>query len=234
MLLGLGRCMWRRPVDTVGAALALALIAGTLANALYLQQGPHPAPLLAPARGSVGKDTTGSLLAVPRPRPAEPAAVAHDPAPEATTRAQLLTRIQAELARRKFYDGAIDGVYGPRMSAAIREFERAAGMRQTGEPTEAFLKALLKAPAKISKAADAGSRKPDAAQAAPQQSRKVLAMQRALTDFGYGPVKLTGVLDASTKAAIEKFERERKLPVKGQMSARLMHELAKVTGRSFE
>ena len=33
-------------------------------------------------------------------------------------------------------------------------------------------------------------------------------MQRALGDFGYGPVKPTGVLGADTRTAIEKFERD--------------------------
>jgi len=37
-----------------------------------------------------------------------------------------------------------------------------------------------------------------------------------------------------TKDAIEKFERERKLPVTGQVSERLVRELATITGRPIE
>ena len=43
-------------------------------------------------------------------------------------------------------------------------------------------------------------------------SRRVIALQRALAQYGYGQIKPTGIVDAETRAAIEKFERERKLP----------------------
>ena len=52
-------------------------------------------------------------------------------------------------------------------------------------------------------------------------------MQRALTDYGYGQFKATGTIGADTQAAIQKFERERKLPLTGQMSDRLVQELGR-------
>jgi hypothetical protein len=60
---------------------------------------------------------------------------------------------------------------------------------------------------------------------------RVMAVQRALSDFGYGQVKPSGILDEATSAAIEKFERERQMPVTGRLSDRLVSELADVTGR---
>jgi hypothetical protein len=42
------------------------------------------------------------------------------------------------------------------------------------------------------------------------------------------------VLDGPTHAAIEKFERQRKLPVTGQLSERVVRELAAMTGRPLE
>jgi peptidoglycan hydrolase-like protein with peptidoglycan-binding domain len=65
-------------------------------------------------------------------------------------------------------------------------------------------------------------------------SRKVAAVQRALTDYGYGQLKPTGVVGSDTQAAIQKFERTRKLPVTGQVSDRLVHELAVVIGHPIE
>jgi peptidoglycan hydrolase-like protein with peptidoglycan-binding domain len=62
----------------------------------------------------------------------------------------------------------------------------------------------------------------------------VAAVQRALTEYGYGQLKPTGTVGPDTKAAIEKFEHERKLPVTGQMSERLVRELAAITGRPIE
>ena len=65
-------------------------------------------------------------------------------------------------------------------------------------------------------------------------SKRVLAVQRALAEFGYGQIKPTGVIDADTKAAIERFERERRLPITGQVSERVTRELASVTGRPLD
>ncbi|HEX2216542.1 MAG TPA: peptidoglycan-binding domain-containing protein [Xanthobacteraceae bacterium] len=143
--------------------------------------------------------------------------------------------IQRELARKGFYEGAIDGLFGPKMDVAIREFEQAAGIRASGEPTEALLQALMRSSAKSDRAKaapPAASRKAEAPP--PPPSRRIAAVQRALADFGYGQLKLTGVFDEATKTAVEKFERERKLPVKGQISDRLLRELAAVTGRPLE
>jgi len=47
-------------------------------------------------------------------------------------------------------------------------------------------------------------------------------------------VKPTGVFGPDTRAAIEKFERDRKLPVSGEVSDRLVRELTAVTGRPLE
>ncbi len=65
-------------------------------------------------------------------------------------------------------------------------------------------------------------------------SRRVAAVQRALTDYGYGQLKATGTVGSDTQAAIQKFERDRKLPITGQMSDRLVRELSAATGRNID
>jgi Putative peptidoglycan binding domain len=65
-------------------------------------------------------------------------------------------------------------------------------------------------------------------------ARRVAAVQRALTEYGYGQLKPTGTVGSDTQAAIQKFERERKIPVTGQMSDRLVRELTAVTGRPID
>jgi Putative peptidoglycan binding domain len=67
-----------------------------------------------------------------------------------------------------------------------------------------------------------------------QGSRRVAAVQRALTEYGYGQLKPTGTVGSETQAAIQKFERERKIPVTGQMSERLVRELIAVIGRPID
>ena len=63
---------------------------------------------------------------------------------------------------------------------------------------------------------------------------RVLAVQRALFEFGYGQIKVSGTLDQATTAAIEKFEGEHKLPVTGRISDRLLSELASMTGHPLQ
>jgi peptidoglycan hydrolase-like protein with peptidoglycan-binding domain len=59
-------------------------------------------------------------------------------------------------------------------------------------------------------------------------------VQRTLTEYGYGQLKPTGTIGADTQAAISKFERERKIPVTGQMSDRLVHELSAMVGKPID
>jgi hypothetical protein len=65
-------------------------------------------------------------------------------------------------------------------------------------------------------------------------SRRVAAVQRALTEYGYGQLKPTGIIGSDTQAAIQKFERARKLPVTGQMSDRLGRELTVMIGHPID
>jgi len=203
-------------------------------------------------------------VAGPRPPAVASHPVQAEPAQPARPRAQIVADIQRELSRRGFFDGQTNGVYGPKTEAAIREFAQAAGLKTDLQPDEALLRAIARAPLRSGltpAAAQVPAPPPRAAAAPPAPSaaptpappprptsahrpnaaakqagpnKRVLAVQRALADFGYGQVTPNGVLGPETKAAIERFERERKLPVSGQISERLTHELAAVTGRQLE
>jgi peptidoglycan hydrolase-like protein with peptidoglycan-binding domain len=65
-------------------------------------------------------------------------------------------------------------------------------------------------------------------------SPRIAAVQRALSDYGYGQIKPSGILDDATSAAIGKFERERRLPVTGEVSDRLVRELAVMVGHPLQ
>jgi hypothetical protein len=65
-------------------------------------------------------------------------------------------------------------------------------------------------------------------------SRRVAAVQRALTEYGYGQLKPTGTVGSDTQAAIQKFERARKIPVTGQMSDHLVRELTAMIGHPID
>jgi len=220
----------------------VALLMGTVAtgwiftNALFLQKGPHPAPIFA-AR----PHTHQVPLAPPRPQALAPAATPLPvPSPAAQTaaqpitdeaRARLTSDIQRELNRRGYYDGTVDGVWGERTDAAVRDFIQVTGAHVTADANEPLLHAIVGAPAK-KVAAPVRRNDPIAALIAP--SNRVLAVQRALNDFAYGPVNPTGNYDSDTRAAIERFERARGMPVSGQVSDRLVRELSSVVGRPLE
>jgi hypothetical protein len=63
---------------------------------------------------------------------------------------------------------------------------------------------------------------------------RIAAVQRALSDYGYGQLRPSGILDEPTSAAIEKFEREHNMTVTGRVSDRLMTELAAMIGHPLE
>jgi peptidoglycan hydrolase-like protein with peptidoglycan-binding domain len=230
---------------TVGVVGSVAI----LVNALFLQSGPHPAPLFKASMAPVpaSEATNSVVVAVPRARPPErvPAKLdvpAAPPPAAARAPAEIMTEIQRELARRGFYDGSIDGVHGPKTDAAIRDFEQAAGMKPSLLASEAMLQTIVKSSLEAPKTATAsataqpaaGAGRNDAIADMLSPSRRVMALQRALAQYGYGQLKPTGMVDADTRAAIEKFERERKLPVTGQASDRVVKELAGLTGRPLD
>lgn len=65
-------------------------------------------------------------------------------------------------------------------------------------------------------------------------SSRIMEVQRVLSDYGYGQIRQSGVLDRPTSEAIERFEREHNLPVTGAISDRLLNELAVMTGHSLD
>lgn len=64
----------------------------------------------------------------------------------------------------------------------------------------------------------------------PEPNRAVAYAQRALTKLGYGPLKADGLMGSGTRLALEKFERERRLPTTGEPAGRTLRELASRSG----
>jgi hypothetical protein len=65
-------------------------------------------------------------------------------------------------------------------------------------------------------------------------SPRIAAVQRALAEYGYGQVKVSGILDDATSAAIAKFERDHNLPTGGRVSDRLIKELTAMVGHPID
>jgi len=216
------------PREFVAVVMSTIAIFAIVMNALFLQKGPHPAPIFA----------TGSLLQHEAAMPPRLQSVQSGQAadPGAFARVQLVANIQRELTRKGFYDGPADGIWGAKTDAAVREFVQAAGLKISPEANEGLLRAITtsgaKPPIVAPPAATSAAADPIAKLIGP--SRRMMAIQRALSDFGYGQIKATGTFDPDTRTAIEKFERDHHLPVTGQISDRLVRELAAMTGRPLE
>jgi peptidoglycan hydrolase-like protein with peptidoglycan-binding domain len=219
----------RHPREFVGIVMATVAVFSICLNALFLQKGPHPAPIFA----------RQPLLTREIPvTPPRPQAAQSNVAPDSTvqSRGQLIADIQRGLGRKGYYDGTSDGIWGAKTDAAARDFIQVTGLKIDPEASDSLLRAIMASNAKAQsgRAAAPEPARNDRIAELIAPSKRVLAIQRALADFGYGQIKSTGVNDPDTRAAIEKFERDRRMPVTGQVSDRFVRELAAMTGRPLE
>jgi peptidoglycan hydrolase-like protein with peptidoglycan-binding domain len=66
-----------------------------------------------------------------------------------------------------------------------------------------------------------------------QPSRQVLAVQRALSEFGYGQIKPTGVMDDETRTALKQFQGSHNLQATGELNDQVRRELASMVGHEL-
>ncbi|MGA2994344.1 peptidoglycan-binding protein [Bradyrhizobium sp.] len=207
------RIFLHSPKDVIAGALALAAIVAIVANALFMQAGRHPAPMFGtlttlPAGASpVVASVPASLL--PRPRPVEADTVLSETRPA-----------DPKAADPKAADPkAADPKAADPMTSLVK----------TTSTVQAATANIPRPPMTVPV-----SSRVDSVPVSNGGSHRVAAVQRALTEYGYGQLKPTGVVGPDTQAAIQKFEKARRLPVTGQVSDRLVHELAATIGHSIE
>ena len=207
------RILLHSPKDMLAGALAVAAIGAILTNALFLQAGRHPSPMF----GSVVMLPAPAVAnPLPRPRPVELALRPAEPAP-------------AEVKPVEAKAAADPKIADPMTNLVVKSTSPPAAASSVATPA-------VKPPS-LAAAAPSHVMRPPAPIPASSQSagaRRVASVQRSLTEYGYGQLKPTGAVGADTQAAIAKFERDRKLPVTGQMSDRLVRELTAMTGRPIE
>jgi Putative peptidoglycan binding domain len=199
------RVLLHSPKDMVAGALAFAAVSAIVANALWLQAGRHPAPLFGTVV-NLSAVTSAPANLLPRPRPVEADAVISESKPTELKASDLRAAEPRAAAEPKTSD--------PKTSDPMGNLVKATS-------TAPITNSIPRPPASIP--GDAGS-----------GARRVAAVQRALTEYGYGQLKPTGTVGSDTQAAIQKFERTRKLPVTGQMSDRLVRELTAMIGHPID
>ena len=201
------RILLHSPKDMVAGLLAAAAVCAILANALFLQAGRHPSPMFSSVV-TLPAPQAAVVSPLPRPRPVE---LASEP-PE-------IRPVEARGADPKHVEIKSADPRGDSKKTDSKNPDLV--VKSTGAPTAAPANAA-RPPAPI----------PDTAQSA--GARRVAAVQRALTQYGYGQLKPTVAVGSDTQAAITKFERDRKLPVTGQMSDRLVKELTAMIGHPID
>ena len=186
------------------AALS-AISIGFLVNALALQNVRHPAPLFMPPQPLVENMSTAKPGDVPMPLP------------------------------RPVELGLVQPVLTPAPAKSIA-LARTVPARAAGSPDQI---ALLLRPHVAG--AKPETTKPESAKLDPikaelakeQPNKSVLSAQKALVKLGF-VLKPDGVFGGTTRQAIERFERDKGMPVKGELSPKIVRLLATESGISGE
>lgn len=203
------RVLLHSPKDTMAGLVAVAAIGAIVANALFLQTGRHPAPMFGTVINLPAPSSVPLSNPMPRPRP-----VGADTSPLEPKATEF--RVEPKPAERAAE------------KPAEKPVEATASTPRAGnDPMTNLVKATTSTPP--------SAIRPPAP--IPQQSpavRRIAGVQRALSEYGYGNLKITGTMGGETQSAIQKFEREHKMPVTGQVSDRLLRELAAAIGHPVE
>ena len=134
-----------------------------------------------------------------------------------------VTTLQKDLAAAGYYQGEIDGVYGPQTVAAVEELQKANGLPVTGAVDKATAAALQ---AKLAALGGAAAQQDTATTAAVQQTLKLVGFWDGPVDGVWTPaltdavkafqtqlgVEPTGAIDAATISAFEKAMAQAKQP----------------------
>lgn len=129
--------------------VAFSLVAG---NALYGQNGGHPVPLFA-TRDAITTRSLPKAAGLETRKQAKTTAssrIAEIPLPKARPEKQaklvenqeLVRQTQQALRKLGFYDGDVDGKYGPHTRQAIMRFEQDNGVAATGEVSASLVRIL--------------------------------------------------------------------------------------------
>jgi Putative peptidoglycan binding domain len=234
------RLLLHSPKDMVAGVLAFAAVFAIITNALFLQAGRHPSPMFGGSVVTLPPPAPPVAVAspLPRPRPVEVAVRPAEPAP-AEPKAVEVKPVEAKPVEVKNSDPKTSD---PKTSDP-----------KTSDPmTNLVVKSTGSAPAAASNAANPVVKPTSAAPVAALNvvrppapipshgdtqstaAHRIAAVQRALTQYGYGQLRPTGTIGSDTQAAISKFERDRKLPVTGQMSERVVKELTAMIGHPID
>ncbi|MFT4118216.1 peptidoglycan-binding domain-containing protein [Bradyrhizobium sp.] len=201
------RVLLHSPKDTLAGLVAVAAVSAIVANALFLQTGRHPAPMFGTVINLPAPSSAGLPSPLPRPRPVGADTSPLEPKP---------TEFRAEPK--------------PAEKAPEKPVDATASTPRSGDPLTNLVKQTTSTTSSVALARPPA---PIPVQQSPA-ARRISGVQRALSEYGYGNLKITGTMSGETQSAIQKFEREHKMQVTGQVSDRLLRELGAAIGHPVE
>ncbi len=188
--------MRRKSLPTVRGAVLLGLLAALV--------GPVSA-------GPTAVDVIGVRALAPGAIPAD-TGTSVDEMPPAMRKA-FIVGIQEALAEHGYDPGPADGIVGSRTRAAVRRYQRDAGLPVHGAATKELLDHLNFATSKVYATAD------------PARTGLVMKVQRELSELGYYYGTIDGVPGPETRGAVRQYQEDVGLPVTGDVSEGLLSEL---------
>ncbi len=234
-LMPIWKLMAKSPGNTAFTLALTASLGWASLNALYLQENAHPAPLFAnnqqtetaqvtPVEFVPPVRTTTVTEQVAQPMPAPAAAPSFGP----VTGNPSAFFVQSKLYELGYFKEKVDGYYGPKTAAAIREFEVENGLTTSGAISEDLIAILnsgqvavpysapVSEPVPVSPPQASGDPLLNIAQqataettssTASQVSTELVAkVQAGLNSLGYDVGKVDGIAGEATETAIRKFE----------------------------
>jgi peptidoglycan hydrolase-like protein with peptidoglycan-binding domain len=126
--------------------------------------------------------------------------------------------IQSALRQMAMYEGAVDGIAGPRTLQAIRDFQARAGLEPNGKVGAPLLDAIRTAsvPApKLKKVAAEQTIEDIEREANAPDAQMIKSIQAALKKHGHDEIEPDGIAGSKTSAAVKEFQKAKKLKVTG-------------------
>ena len=199
--------------------LGIAAVAaiGVPMNALFFQDGRHPAPLFSAQRSNA--------ITVPPTPPTPPTR----PAAIEAARTERETFIQARPAPKDAIASKLEKLDAKPLEAGKTEPAKA-DLTRTGQDARRHRPVdSSKAPPTASADKADKTEKAASPEKTAQVDKNVLYAQRALLRLGY-VVRADGVLNNATRHALEKFERDAGQPGKGKITPKVLKLLATLSG----
>lgn len=220
------RTLFNRPLRTLVGLACTAIFVSFVSNLLFMQDGPHPAPLFAKQEARTNSAPTAQAAAAPK---------APDAAQRSSTQSasQPVSAPAQQTASRAPASAPIAETAPPLPPAAPRSAPIsivAAPPARAPEPAKPVAKQpdfdpiaqFLRTGVAQAPATTASTNSPAPASA---DAKRISAAQRALGKLGHA-LDADGVMGPGTRAAIQRFERDANLPVTGELNPRTVKALS--------